>query len=252
MITFKLWHDEDGITFHHENNIFFSQCAANGLLSLSELLRLTSDTAVEEYRQRGLSRNFLVEHGYYILVSRCSFRFHRLPQENERFKLSTWEEKAEALQLCRAYEFTAEDGSRLISGFSTWLLVDPAARKIIPTKNFTLREPVNLQKEHDCLKPGKISVPENAVLLDERKIRYSDIDGNGHTNNSRYGAFVMDALPPEYRGKDFCDFRMNFSKEAMLDDTLRIFGSFDDGAKKITVKGQTEQGTSFESELYYR
>ncbi len=252
MNTFKLWHDEDKNTFHQESRIFFSQCSKNGRLSLSEVLKLASDTAVEDYRQRGLSREFLVEHGFFILVSRSAFRFHSLPRENEQIELCTWEEKPEALQLCRAYEFTGEDGRSLISGLSTWLLVDPVARKIIPTKHFTLRTPPAIQKEHDCFKPAKITVPQDAVLLDERKIRYSDIDGNGHTNNSRYGAFVIDALPEAYRDKDFCDFKINFSKEAMLGDTLQVFGSFDDAGKKITVKGQTEQGTSFESELYYR
>lgn len=60
----------------------------------------------------------------------------------------------------------------------------------------------------------KITVPDCVTELDQRPIRYSDIDANGHMNNSRYGAFAVDCLPESYQDRDFTDFRMNYSKEA--------------------------------------
>ncbi len=251
MNTFRLWHEDDGITFHAETTVYFSQCGRNKQLSLHELLKLTSDIAVEDYRERGLSREFLLEHGLAILVSRCAFRLHRMPQENERITISTWEEPPEALQLRRAYEITAADGSPLVSGMSTWLLVNPDARRIIPTKQFTLRTPPTSAQEHDCLAPGKIIVPDSCSKLAARSIGWSDLDGNGHTNNARYGAFIEDALPEAYREKHFTDFRINYSKEAVLGQELSVWGHFDDDAKKILLKGSTESGSSFEGELLY-
>ena len=108
----------------------------------------------------------------------------------------------------------------------------------MPIKKFDemgLRTPSELKMDHDCLPCGKITLSENAKLLAERKICYSDIDANGHTNNSRYAAFAVDALPPEYRGKQFTDFRINFSKEAMIDETLQIFGDICDDEKNQEV-----------------
>lgn len=248
---YKYWYEEDGITFKSEHKVLFSQCAGNKTLSFCELLKITSDMAVEDYDEQGMSRDFLVEKGFAFLVSRASFRFHRLPRENERFTFTTYEEKPEPLQLVRAYEFVSETGERLITGLSSWLLADPVARRIIPTKKFTLRPEVTGKKEHDCLKYGKIAIPEHMDLLDERTIKWSDIDGNGHTNNSRYGAFLADALPAEYRMKSFTDFRINFAKEAMLGETMQVFGSFDDEAGRAVIIGKTPGGTSFESELLY-
>ncbi len=249
MTDFKAWHEDDGITFHCQSNVYFSQCAKNGLLSLNELLRLTSDVAVEEYRQRGISREVLLNNNFAILVSRVSFRLHRLPKENEHITLSTWEETPEALQLIRAYEIISESGEPLVSGLSSWLLVDPNARRIIPTKKFNLRPVVNISREHNCLKPGKIVVPDDMQKLSERVITYSDVDAYGHTNNSRYGAFIMDALPLEYSSKTFKDFRINYSKEALLGDTMEIYAKFEEN--KICVIGKTVNGNSFESELFF-
>ncbi|MCR5762447.1 MAG: acyl-[acyl-carrier-protein] thioesterase [Treponema sp.] len=251
MTDFKLWHEDDKNTFHNKTMVYFSQCTKNGKLSLNELLRLTSDTAVEDYRQRGLSREFLMEHGYYILVSRCAFRIFRLPSENQNIEITTWEEKPDPLQLYRGYTIKDESGKTLVNGYSTWLVVDCNARKIVPAKNFTLRKPFDFRTDNDCPKPGKIVIPQERTLLSERIIGYSDIDANGHTNNSRYGAFLLDALPEQYQEKNFTDFKINYSKEAMYGQKLKVSGSFDDAQKKILIIGETESGTSFESELLY-
>ena len=252
MDTFRLWHDDDGCTFHAETNVYFSQCGKDRQLSLHELLKITSDIAVEDYRERGLSREVLLEHNLAILVSRCAFRFHRLPRENEHITVTTWEEPPEALQLRRAYRITAADGTPLVSGMSTWLLVNPVSRRIIPTKQFTLRTPPAAAREHDCLEPGKIIVPDDCRRLGGRTVGWSDLDANGHTNNSRYGAFLEDALPEAYREKAFTDFRINYSKEAVLGQELSVWGHFDDAAGRILLKGATESGPSFEGELLYR
>lgn len=252
MTEFKQWRDDDKITFHSEHKVQFSQANSKKQLSFYELLKVTSDMAVEDYAQQGMDRDTLTEHGYACLVSRVAFRFHRMLKENERYVFTTYEEKAEPLQLVRAYEFTTPDGTPLITGLSSWLLVDPAAHRIIPTKKFDMRAPVESQKEHDCLKYGKIAIPEALDLLYERTIMYSDIDGNGHVNNARYGAYVADAIPESLRDKTFTDFRLNYAKEAKLGEKLSVYGHIDEENKKFTIVGKTSDGTSFESELYWK
>lgn len=254
MAEFRQWHEQsDGRTiFCNETMVYFSQCGADRRLSLGELLRVTSDTAVQDWAARGISRERLASLGVAVLVSRCSFRLRRMPAENERIVLRTWEEKSEPLQFVRAYEIDSVDGTRLVDGVSTWLLVDIAARRILPIRRFdamNLREPTEFAGTRDCLPAGKIAVPEGAELFDERVVRRSDIDSNGHTNNARYGAFAADALPGRYAGVEFTDFRINYAKEAMLGEPLKIFGLADDGAGKLVMAGRTDAGVSFEAEF---
>ena len=56
---YKSFFEEDKNIFHVQSNIYFSQCNANKDLSLHELLKITSDIAVEDYRQCGMSRKIL-------------------------------------------------------------------------------------------------------------------------------------------------------------------------------------------------
>ena len=115
-----------------------------------------------------------------------------------------------------------------------------------------MRTPIESQKEHDCLKYGKIQIPEDLEKWDERTIKYSDIDGNNHVNNARYGAFVADSIPEDLRQAVFTDFRLNYAKEAKLGQKLEIFGNRNESEKKLTFVGKTEDGVSFEAELFYK
>lgn len=253
MDNFRHYHNEN-TKFFYETMVCFSQCNINKNLSLNEILKITSDVAVEDFNIRNMSRDCLTEKGIAILVSRCSFKIHKYPVENQHIEVSTWEEKSEPLQFVRAYEIKSESGEKLISGLSTWLLVDLNSRRLMPIKKFDamgLRAPTELKTEHECLPCGKIVLSENAKMIGERAICYSDLDANGHTNNSRYAAFAVDSLPKEYREKTFTDFRINFSKEAMLDEKLQIYADFYDEENKIVVVGKIVDSVSFEAELYW-
>lgn len=246
-------HDET-TAFHNDMMVYFSQCNPNKRISLNELLRVTSDTAVEDFAERKMSREDLENLGIAILVSRVSFRIHRFPMENERFTVHTVEEKSEPLQFVRSYEIISDKGEKLVTGLSGWLLVDVKGHRIMPIKKFDemgLRTPMTEKKEHDCLPYGKFQIPEGMTLFDERVIKYSDLDSNGHTTNSRYGAFVADALPPNCRDLNFTDFRLNYAKEAKLYQKLLVFGKINNEEQKITLVGKTEDGVSFEAELYW-
>ena len=247
---FSQFFDEDGI-FHKEFKLTFGQCDRNGKLLLSQLLLLTSDTAVEDYHQRGYTWEMLCEKHMYILTSRVSFHIHKMPVTNEYITITTWEEKADSIQLNRKYNiYDTETKELLISAVSSWLVVDTETRRIIPAKRFTLRPEPTMQTEFEGLPLGKIVVPEEVELLENRKVRFSDIDANRHTNNSRYGDFIIDALPNKLQDEDFSDIRINYSHEAVFGEIIDIFGSMKD--KETVVVGKQGNATCFECILHTR
>ncbi|MBE6351025.1 MAG: acyl-[acyl-carrier-protein] thioesterase [Spirochaetaceae bacterium] len=248
MTTFKQWHE--GNTFYRELKLYFAQCDKHQRQNLSDLLQVTSDSAVEDYHQRGMTYDVLKENKIAILVSRASYKIHQYPQANAMVTVKTWEEPPEGLQLCRRYDIYSQSGDLLVSGSSTWLVVNLENRRIMRPADFKMREPPTEKFEFPGLACGKINIPEKMELLDERTIRYSDIDANGHVNNSRYGNYIVDCLPEEYQQKTITDFRINYSQEAILGDKLQLFACFDN-PNKIVVVGKTPSGTCFESELYY-
>jgi acyl-ACP thioesterase len=80
---------------------------------------------------------------------------------------------------------------------------------------FTAEEPLPL------VTPRRFAVPENMTEVGTRRIVYSDIDYNGHMNNTRYPDMVCDYLPdgtvPHVR-----TMHLEFAKEARYGATLRV------------------------------
>lgn len=250
MKSFNYWYSEDD-SYNKESRIDFCKSDKNHTVKLSELLALTSDTAIDDYFQRGFSWDFLAKQGFAILLSRLSFRFFRMPKCDEYITIHTWEEAPQGLQLFRAYDVLDKNGETLISGISSWLVVNPETRRILKPSQFTLRELPKITKERKCLDCGKITIPENLELLEERKVRFSDLDGNGHVNNSRYGDYVIDSIPEEYQNKCFTDFRLNYAHEAVLGENLSIYGAVNDQEKRIVIVAKQKDSVCFESELYF-
>lgn len=250
--TLKQWHDDDLVKFHKEFKLTFGQCDINNKLTLAELLLMTSDTAVEDYNQKGLSWQYLVDNGVTILTSRSAFHIEKMPVANQKITLNTWEEKSEGLQLSRKYEIIDSESSELlIKGWSFWTVVDFQKRKIIPPKIFTLRPEPTVSTDYDGVKPGKISLPETMKEIGSHKIVFSDMDANGHTNNSKYINFVLDSLPAEYQNKTYKDFKINYSKEAVLNDEVCVQAEFASTENKIIIAGKNKGESCFECELYF-
>lgn len=243
--------------------IYFTQCTTRKVMSLYELYKIMTDLAVEDFNIKNMSREMLAQHNFAILVSRSSFKIHRMPRENEVIRATTIEEKPEPLQFVRSFEFTSvdNDGESLISGLTTWILIDVKARRILPVKKFAFTESEfqNLSirpttaRPHDCEPPVSHIFPKDAptpTFSAQHKIVYSDIDVNGHTNNAKYVSIMMDCLPADLQQKDFCAIKVNYAKEVMFGETLDIVGVVRDN--KIAIQGKVGDVVSFEAALEYR
>ena len=60
-------------------------------------------------------------------------------------------------------------------------------------------------------------------FVGKRKIRYSDLDGNGHVYNAVYGDIVSDFLPEELINRQIVGFQINYQTEAVLGEELDLF-----------------------------
>lgn len=251
-LVFKTWNDDSDLTFYKDAYLSFAQCDMHENMSWAELLRFTSDAAVEDFAARNMNYAFLIEKGIIIVVSRISYHVIKMPKAFQQITLLTWEEAAQGPLCVRRYQIIDTNTKEiLVTGFSLWTIVDFREKKLIPAKNYTYRPLPTRISDFDGIKPGKIAVPENAEKIGTHKIGFTDMDSNGHCNNSRYMNFVIDALPQEYQNKTFTDLRVNYSKEATYGDTIDLYGCIDDAAKKITVVGRLEQDVCFECELYW-
>lgn len=248
---YKYYYEEDGFTLHVRDRVWYTQCGPNKCLTLYELLKRTTDISTEDFRLRGMSMDYMAQKGFLRIVARSSFRIHRMPVRDEEIEVITTEEKPSAVQIIQTYEFKDKDGNPLISGESEWMFLDPQNRRLVPTKSFDLRVPNTERKEHDCLPNGRIARPDNLMEAGNFKIAPSHLDGNGHVNNAWYAAFVTDCLPQDFQELTPKDFRINYSRELLLGDLVKVSLAISEDRKKVTLIGEKEKELSFECELYF-
>ena len=198
-----------------------------------------------DYDARGLDHEKLYAMREVFLLSRIAMRIHRCPVAREVLDISTWENGARGAHMQRVYELADQSGEVCVSIRSEWILVDPETRRIMRPETFTAKKLGVCNKPIDCPEPKKVMLPKEGLEdLGSRVIRWSDLDGNGHVYSGNYGDIVWDHLPPDLRDRTPSAFYINYSREATLDQELRLLG-LREGEDAYLMEGVGPGGTCF-------
>lgn len=238
----KQWLTEN--SYSRQEKLVFGLCDARQEVRLGTLLGLAAAVAGQDYEARGLSRERLYALRQVFLLSRIALRIHRRPKSGEMLTVTTWENGAKGAHVQRNYEMTDDAGGLCVSGKSEWIIVDPENRRILRPGTFTARTITVCPKEIDCPECRKIILPKEGLTeLGERRVCYSDLDGNGHLHSGQYGNLIWDYLPEDLQYAPLQTFFLNYSKEAPAGEKLRLRG-FRDGGDYL-MEGAAEGGLCF-------
>lgn len=82
-----------------------------------------------------------------------------------------------------------------------------------------------------------------------RKVRYSDLDLNGHVNNTRYLDWIDDLHTPDWHGQHLPKlFQINFKKEIRPGSRVTLKWVDDPAGKKMITEGTVDGKTAFSAE----
>ena len=211
-------------SYLRQKQLIFADCDRYRRARVSTLLSIAAAVAGADYDARGLTYDRLYEMREVFLLSRIALRIHRDPMALQTVDVSTWEDGVKGAHMQRVYEIADREGV-LVSIRSDWILVDPVTRHIMRPGTFTARKLGVCPRTIDAPEPRKIQLPrEGLEELGDRKVVWSDLDGNGHVYSGNYGDFVWDYLPADLQEKLPREFFINYSKEATLGQELRMVG----------------------------
>ncbi|MDY3281864.1 acyl-[acyl-carrier-protein] thioesterase [Dysosmobacter sp.] len=221
MMERKQWWE--GERFFRQEELIFRDCDVLGRVRPAALVVMMGSIGGYDYDARGLTYETLYALRQVFLISRMSFRLHSYPTAGEVITLSSWENGVRGAHMQRNYEFFRRDGSLFLSGKSDWILVDPVDRKILRPSAFTAKPLGPALADVDCPDCRKILPPrEKLTEAAVRKVRFTDLDHNGHLYSGRYPDIVWDELPEDLQRGTLRDFQINYSKEATLGEKLTL------------------------------
>ena len=230
--------------YSRQEALTFWDCDREMRMRISAILSKIAVFGGYHYDALGFSRQKLIDAGFVFLLSRITVRCRRLPLSGEVLTVNTWENGAKGAQVQRVFEMLDERGTLCISAKSDWVLADPHTHKMLRPSAFTLRPLGKCPRDIDCSEPKKILLPREGLEdLGERKVVWSDLDGNGHLFSGNYGDIVWDYLPAGLQGRVPVEFAINYSREAKLGDTIRLHGLREENG--YLMEGVGEGGVCF-------
>jgi acyl-ACP thioesterase len=165
-------------------------------LKNSRLLAIMQEIAGEHSALLGADRSALEERKLFWAVIRHRVQITRLPQSGESIRVCTWPMPTTRTAYPRATVAYDADGNELFRGISLWILMDMTTRAMVLPGKSGVEVAGSLQGNELTL-PGSL-LPQKLPNREDRTVRFSDLDLNGHMNNCRYLEWVDDLLPAEF------------------------------------------------------
>lgn len=142
---------------------------------------------------------------------------------NEPFTVRTWHRGAAGASSYRDFDIL-QDGRPIGQGVSTWVLVDADSHKLFRMKQLTEFQGTDGGELCKDIKLHRVKMPEVFDSREERPMRYSETDINGHVNNVHYADFACDALHMERhgQGKFVRQFQIGYVSECRAGESIFI------------------------------
>ena len=221
-------------------------------LKLSSLLMFHQIIGELHLNEFGTTSNYMQnELGLAFVFTKIKVKIHRLPVLNEKVKLTTWCSELKGIRFYRNYRLETENGEFLTESKAEVICLDLKSRKPVRPNLITGFNDFlyNSELENSCEKPQKLSVPDGNCRFSERPVEKSDIDRNGHVNNTIYAEISVDCLNEKEQQLPLKSFEINFVNEVFLGEKINL-KIFDEPNGKF-ILGEVSNNVSFTSEFIF-
>lgn len=156
------------------------------------------------------------------VLSRLRIDIFNYPKWGDDFTINTWPLGVDRLFALRTANFINNDNQIFASLTSSWLIIDIVSRRPqIPAHSPLLREMVFSEEQNNIPWPEKLKPMEEYVKILNYTTRYSDLDINGHINNTRYVEWICNAM----MGREVRSIEINFTHESLLNEHIALYMS---------------------------
>lgn len=186
------------------------------------LCAMMQESAWRHAESLGFGYTHLAEAGRFWVLSRLVLEWRRQPGWGEELELTTWPSGHQGALALRDFRFSGA-GEAWIEAVTAWLVVDRSSRRPIrPREALILPEEYNPPRAMDETPPR---IPDLPAPGRTRRVEaaWSDIDLNGHVNNTRYVDWMLDGFDPEFHRAHLPRrLEMNFLAELRLGEPIEL------------------------------
>ncbi|MCC8153261.1 MAG: acyl-[acyl-carrier-protein] thioesterase [Tannerellaceae bacterium] len=160
------------------------------------------------------------------VLSRLAIEMKEYPRMSEQVTLYTWVEEVGRLFTNRSFELVNSKGETLGYARSIWAAIDIDTRRPTLLDVAGLSEYLTDRPNPPIDQPGKIIPVESTTQGELYRVRYSDLDVNGHLNSIKYMEHLLDLFDIElFRQKNISRFEIAYQAEGKYGMELSLHSS---------------------------
>ncbi len=216
-------------------------------LKLSSLFKFLQATASNHAESIKVGHWELFEHNLLWVVLRMELKIYRTPILDEVITVGTHPGEARSFIYPRFFEVYDSKGKLIIAGSSMWAMIDKNTRHVVVKPQGIKSIPGTVDKD-DLPLPVKV-IGEAENIKDTRKVKYSEIDLNGHLNNTQYVEFLLDTHEPEfYKSHRISGININYDKEIRSGQVVSMYSNDKDPE---VIRGKVDDTEHFSALITY-
>ncbi len=208
----------------------------------SSVLNFLQEAATQAAAELGVSRDEIVaKYNCFWMLVRMWYRLDKPLRWNDELTVKTWHRGGKSAAMYRDFDLYC-NGEPVGEAVSTWVLADLTTHKL---KRLSEISEFHVTTGGDLCKSIMLHrnrMPEQMAQVEQRPLRYSDCDVNGHVNNVRYADYACDAIHMEQEGegKFVSSFHISYLKECLPGETISLSVGRQEDA--WCVRGSDENG----------
>lgn len=240
---------EDRRIFQRKIKILASDADAYQRLRLSTLMRFLQEISIAHTEALGCTKEKTLDRGFLWVITGIRFEMLRPVLYDEEIVLVTWSGETRHVLFPRYFRIFDQNGDMILNGSSIWLLIDGRKRSFLFPARYGIEIP-GISFENEMTLPEELSrIKESEGLNIREKNReacYSDLDLNGHVNNTRYLDWIDDLHSPVWHKAHIPEVvQINFRKEIRPETSVRILYEDDERNHLLKAEGEVEGNTAF-------
>jgi len=210
-------------------------------LRMGALFAMMQESAWRHAESLGFGYSHLDRDGRFWVLSRLTMEIHHLPVWGEEFDLKTWPSGNQGVFALRDMKISSP-ARELVSIVTAWLVVDRDTRRPMrPRDIISVPEPLTRFR---ALDETPVRLPElaNSMVGRHARVGYTDLDLNGHVNNTRYIDWMQDCFDDRFhQNHRLRRLEVNFLAELRLGEGLDLVRASDENNIWL-LEGRAEGG----------
>ena len=189
-------------------------CDVNRRMRMDAVFMAMQEGGEIHAKMLGVGYDAMIQRSLFFVLSRTHVTINRMPLCGETVIHTTWPGASNRFFCPRYHVFTLEDGTPLLSAGALWVLLDAENRRIVSPLKIDLGFPDNSDIPEPVSLPNRLSKLGSDPIFSDRTPVYCEFDMNGHVNNTKYVAWLCDALGMSALSEGFIqDITVSYEKE---------------------------------------